>query len=620
MGVRLRWLTWSLVGGLVAAFIGERVFAGLDEVRFLLLVAGAGAVLAATLRRIQLWRGSEGDAARIERVFAFGYMGCVIAMVGFMVGTEDGVAWLGLDFAEPLEELRFRRAFLIGSTILLSISLLPTLIAQWATRYSLGTPGTTLRITTLRVLDTATSALSVALAGAFVAMGGYVTAANDKTFDASYFKTSTPGTAVQEIVLGMDSPLRVLLFFPEVDPVKDEVQGYFRELANTTGRVTIEEYDRLAQPLAAAEYNVEVDATVVFALGERREHILLPTNLAAARSTLRVLDGQVQARLLKLDRDRYYAYVSVGHGELNDPFRDGGGGQDRLGGLKQMLQLLSYEVRELGLRTGLGTEIPSDAAALLVVGPQRPFIEEEVAAVRSYLEGGGSVLFAVDPESDFSLEPFRDLLGVEYRYVGLADEQQHVRQRGGLADRRLIITNRFTAHAAVTTAGRRGVGAGVLFPGAGHLVAAEDVEGPRPRFVAEAMPTTFEDVDGDLQYDGDDEQRGGLQLAAAVEGSELEDGMTMRALVYADADMFSDAVLLSLQMNAAIVADGIRWLGREETFAGDVVSEEDVPIVHTRAENVAWFYAIILGAPTLVLLMGLGVYLRPRLGRVEEAA
>ena len=73
---------------------------------------------------------------------------------------------------------------------------------------------------------------------------------------------------------------------------------------------------------------------------------------------------------------------------------------------------------------------------------------------------------------------------------------------------------------------------------------------------------------------------------------------------YADADLFSDAVLSSLGVNAALAADGIRWLGREEDLAGEVSSEADVPIVHTRAEDVIWFYLIILGAPGLVGLVG----------------
>ncbi len=71
------------------------------------------------------------------------------------------------------------------------------------------------------------------------------------------------------------------------------------------------------------------------------------------------------------------------------------------------------------------------------------------------------------------------------------------------------------------------------------------------------------------------------------------------------------------RLNAALVADGVKWLGRDEAFVGSTETEEDIPIVHTRAEDVAWFYATILGAPSLVLALGLvGVYRHRRRGKV----
>lgn len=132
------------------------------------------------------------------------------------------------------------------------------------------------------------------------------------------------------------------------------------------------------------------------------------------------------------------------------------------------------------------------------------------------------------------------------------------------------------------------------------------------------MPSNYQDRDGDYRFDEETEVRGSHGLAVAVEraADEGEDGDEgpegTRALVYADADIFTDRVLLAQRMQAELVADGIRWLGREEAFAGAVVSEEDVPILHTRAENVIWFYAIIFGAPTLVLGAGLSVLGRRR--------
>jgi hypothetical protein len=49
----------------------------------------------------------------------------------------------------------------------------------------------------------------------------------------------------------------------------------------------------------------------------------------------------------------------------------------------------------------------------------------------------------------------------------------------------------------------------------------------------------------------------------------------------------------------------VRWLAGEEELAGAVATEEDVPIVHTQEQNVIWFYTTILGAPALMLAIGL---------------
>jgi hypothetical protein len=173
----------------------------------------------------------------------------------------------------------------------------------------------------MRVRESATGALTVALAGAFLAVGAYVTAAHDRTFDASYFKTSSPGSAAQEIVRNLGEPLTVLIFFPEANPVQDEVSSYFRQLDAATGNVVVETYDRLSQPLVAAEHDVRDDGTVILMRGDRTERLFLSEELASARARLRLLDGEVQSKLLSLQRDQLFAYMTVGHGELNDPFR-----------------------------------------------------------------------------------------------------------------------------------------------------------------------------------------------------------------------------------------------------------------------------------------------------------
>ena len=625
MGVTTPRLTWILVAGLCSVFLGERVFHDLFLVRVPLVVVGLGLVLGTAIWSTKTSR-QVGEAERnTQRFLALLHVLCALSLVGLLIGTEDAVRWLNLDFEDGRSELRFRRGLLSVSSIVLAVSLLPLLAAQWAVRSSgrkaneLGFAGS------LRITETATSALSVAFAGAMLMLLGYVTGARDLVLDASYFKTSTPGTAVEEIVKNMDEPLQVLLFFPIVDPVKDEVLSYFQALSNATDNLEVVEVDRLAQPQVAAEYNVQTDGTIILIQGDRFGRLGLSSELAVARSTLRVFDSETHTALLQLTRPKMAAYMTAGHGELNNPDIDNALGgalgsevQDSLAAFRDLLGFLNYEVRALTLQRGLGNRVPDDAAMVLVIGPQRPFLDEEVLAIAEYLERGGSVLFALEPSSDFTLTGLRDQLGVEYQSTMLVDDQNHLRQRGGLSDRQLIVTDRFSSHAAVTTASRAGAGAGILLMGSGHLTSIDEIEGVRRSFIVHSLPSTFADLNGDFQFDETTESRRSHQLAVAIEGVAGEESGNLRALVFSDAEMFTDGVLGSLVSNVTMAADGIRWLGREEAFSGEMISEEDVPIIHTRSEDVVWFYALIIGMPALVLLVGLVILGSRRSQRIRN--
>ena len=406
----------------------------------------------------------------------------------------------------------------------------------------------------------------------------------------------------------------------------------------------------------AQQFGVGSDGTVVLTLDEdRTQRYTLPTSLGDARMRLRSLDETVQQMLMRLARGRRTVYLTVGHGELNDSTsadpmqRAAYGGTDALFALFGML---NYQVSDLGVQNGLGRAVPDDAALVVVLGPRRPFLEPELEALDRYLAGGGSALFALEPETGFRLGPLEQRLGVKFHDEPLADDVEHLQQRGNLSDRRLIVTDRFSSHEALATLGQTGVGAGIALFGAGYF--SNDVPGSRATAVVRSLDSTFPDSNGDFEQEEATEKRASYGLVVAVEGDSVPapaatadsapvtapaatagtapatapaaaarttattatagaGARAMRAMMFADADMFSDQVVTSLGLNAALVADAVRWLGHEEQLSGEVRSEKDVPIVHTQAEDVAWFYAIIFGMPALVLLAGLlGVRRRRR--------
>jgi len=624
---------WLALAGLLAVFAGERIVSQVGLVHWVLTALGGALLLAATLLRWLAWRKAAGDARPLARLHLLTTAGCTLAIAGFLLAGDVGRL---LGISSEGTSTRAQTVAVVLSSILLAVSLLTLLAAQWAAGVERRSGLETGTIDRLRVASVATAGATVALAGAFLLVVGYVTSAHDAMLDVGYFKTSSPGSAVTRITSSLRAPLRMLLFFPPASEVGDQVLGYFRTLAAASDNVSIEQHDRLASPALAQQYGVGEDGTIVFSMLDVVRRYTLPTSINQARPRLRELDGTVQQLLMGIARARRTVYMTVGHGELNDPTSSDPLREASYGGIdafRSLFSLLNYGVSDLGVQNGLGLAVPADAAIVVLLGPRRPFLDVELQAIDNYLAGGGSALIALEPGTNFKLGPLAQRLGVVFHDVTLADDAEHLQQRGNISDRQLIVTDRFSSHESLATLGQAGVGSGIAMFGAGYFTTPE----VRASTVIWSLASTFPDLNRDFEQEAN-EKRDTYPLVVAIEDSvrttptdgtaaadtgrtggpaaaadtaqaagspEAAKPRTMRAMVFADADMFSDGVVTSLGLNAALVADAVRWLGHEEELSGVTNSENDVPVVHTRAQDVGWFYATIFGMPTLVLLVGL---------------
>jgi hypothetical protein len=89
-----------------------------------------------------------------------------------------------------------------------------------------------------------------------------------------------------------------------------------------------------------------------------------------------------------------------------------------------------------------------------------------------------------------------------------------------------------------------------------------------------------------------------------------------RAVLVADSDLLSDGVI-GAYGNPLFAVDGVRWLVGDESIAGEINTENDVPIVHTQKQDQVWFYGSSFLAPALVLGIGFLMAGRRR-GRKEK--
>ena len=633
------WLTWLLTFGIAVFLIGERLLASSETPRTIVMVLAGLIVLGAIVWRVRSWQAAEGEARGVEQILLLAYVGCALALVVHVASTQHGIDWLGLTFEDDEARTRYRRMLQVAWAILLSVSILPALTAQFSIGAFRHTQGLAAGLEGLRFKETAGAGLTVALACSSLFLLYFTVSERDRSVDMSYFKTSAPGTATSNIAASFDEPLRVDLFFPNVSDVKEEALRYFNALAQSANdNVRITEHDRLAVPKLAEELQVTADGTIVLRKGERTQRVTIGDSMDVSRVALRKLDADVQTMLMLLLRDKRAAYLTRGHGEINDTLSATSRANRELRGTMMTTRLLSgmnYDEKPLGLQNGLGQKIPDDAAVVAVLGPQTAFLPEELATLDRYLAGGGRLLLALDPDTEFELGPLEQRLGIRFQKVELADDVQHLRNRDVPSDRRLILTDRFSVYNDISPTLSMAAGNAVMFAGAGSLELA-DTTLAHVSFLVRSLSSTFDDKDGDYEFDTGAETKQERYLVAAIEGkpqpvqAPLDSGAAapvgaaidtagMRAIVIADAEAFTDPVLEGSGLNTAMVNDGLKWLGREEGLGGTTVSELDVPIQHTQSEDVLWFYSIILGAPLLVLGFGLGGVIRRQKRRGGEA-
>ncbi|MFP4297479.1 MAG: GldG family protein [Spirulinaceae cyanobacterium] len=208
--------------------------------------------------------------------------------------------------------------------------------------------------------------------------------------------TLSPQT--QEILAELPQPLKVLIFTPQENPInRDFLENYRRQSDN----FEFEFIDPQIEIGLATEFGVGSEREVYLQYGDRT--IKVQTLQDGATLSESRLTGAIEQIL----RDRTpRIYVLQGHGEL--PLSETEGG---LSLAVATLENSGYEVEPLNLAQR--ENIPVDADAILVLGPQQELFEGEVAALQEYLQDGGSVLLAIDPQTDPGLDPILEDWGIQ---------------------------------------------------------------------------------------------------------------------------------------------------------------------------------------------------------------
>lgn len=603
--------------GLFVLFLGERVFGGDDPTRYGISGLGlaltiAGVVVAAK----QAGVAADDQKAGHRQAIIFGGVG-LAALVVYGLGLTTVVNSLGLE-----DESAVRYAVVVGALwkILLLAGSLPFLMVDRSLSSS------PIRVMPARVSEAAGAGLSVALALCMLVPLNWLASETNERFDFGYFKTSSPGTSTQELVAGLDTPIKAWLFFPSTSDVRQEVRGYFDQLPASALEVNF--VDHATEPELAKELKIRDNGFIVFTKGEGEdqqvEQIKIGVEFDSARRKLKKLDEEVRESLLLIARDKRTVYFTVGHGEMfwgagDDPSR-------KTSNLRRLLQNMNFKVQELGLVQGLGDQVPEDADLVIVVGPRGSFDSAELESLDTYRKKGGALWVMAEPGGS-DLSPLLGPLGIAVDGGLLLSDKSYVPLTRQIADRANVVTNKYSTHESVTTLSRNNRTLFFLTTAPTPLVEKGAVaEGAKRTVVMKSTADAWVDEDRDYEHDEGVESRQTWPMAIAASGKAVggEEDAEYRVLVIGNAAWASNTWMRNdiagsgwEAGNAQAVLDAIGWLVQDQALAGTIENEEDVKIEHTQ-EGQGWvFWSSSVIFPMGIFALGL---VRLRLRRRGGAA
>jgi ABC-type uncharacterized transport system involved in gliding motility auxiliary subunit len=610
--------TVLFLAAMVLFYVGERLVLESTTLRLALAGLGALGVLVALIGRYVRRSKVPARARMVENRLLICYLFGIVALLLYLAQADfimDRIRPL-LSGAQTAD--RYQTVLMVLWPVIWICSVVPMIFIE----ISYAPMDVVKTLEPNRIRYSAASALVMALTLCLIFVLNFISSEFNKKVDLSYFKTTRASESSLKMIKNLSEPMEVLLFFPGANEVQDQVEAYFASLQQASKRLTTRVVDHVLEPGMAKKLDVTDNGVVVLKRGKQHQQIRVGTKLKSAKRKLRKLDGEFQKAFHKLSREKKVAYLTVGHEERTHMVRDKVKGSS-IRDLRAILERMNYSIKELGIGQGLGSEVPADATLVLIFGPTKKFLDSEEGALRKYLERGGRLMAFLDPEAEVGLAGLLNPFGLKYMPMRLANDRFFVRVTHTKADRSMVFSTRFSAHPSVSTLSRNSSRVATVMLGAGHLEEIPpSIAGVKPQvqFTIHSMPFTWNDANGNQEFDAASEKRKVYELAAVVtrkvaqaapKKGKKSENEEMRMIVVADSDMVSDRVFRN-PGNGYLFVDGLKWLGGQEAYIGETSSEEDIRILHTRKEDQVWFYLTIFGIPALVLFSGLYYTLRRR--------
>jgi ABC-type uncharacterized transport system involved in gliding motility auxiliary subunit len=435
----------------------------------------------------------------------------------------------------------------------------------------------------------------------FVAVLGllnYVAARHSRRFDLTEQGVYSLSPQSMNVAKNLQDDLHIQAFVEGGvnPPVRDLLSRY----AYNNPKLQFELIDPDRQPELADRYHVTAYNTLRFEYGKESATITQPT------------EENITNAIIKVTRtSRKTICVIEGHGEPDiDDIQNARG----LANLKQSLTNENYEVKKV-LLASMAT-VPDDCSVVIVAGPEKPLVQNELTALETHLNNGGHLLLLLPPRDGNEIQPLLARFGVKLGNDVVVDQVLRLFQGPALGLSPLV--NTYGAHEITRDFKQR-----TVFPMTRSVRA--DAAGKKGLLAAELVKTSPSswaetDLDGIFQrseatLDAGTDTKGPVSVAVAVDANlkEMEGGKDghARLVVYGSIEFAGNREVDGTYYNRDLLLNTVGWL----TGQADLLSIRPRKVRASRAQFTAEqgtviFYLSVLVIPEVLLVAGITVWWR----------
>jgi ABC-type uncharacterized transport system involved in gliding motility auxiliary subunit len=441
---------------------------------------------------------------------------------------------------------------------------------------------------------------------ALVVGGNYLSARHHHRWDLTEAGIYTLAPQSKKVVAALDQDLQMTGFVEAgQDPQLDSLLESYQYAAPTHVKFRLVDPDK--EPALLEQMKITALRSVNLQYGNESFVVTNPSEETITNGIIRVT-GTIKK----------VVYFTDGHGEPDTQNKEDAKGYAEA---KTALEQENYEVKTLVLLE----QIPEDASAVVIAGPQRPLTEQETQTLDGYLKRGGHVLALVGPRQGG--EQLAKLLGDWGVKLGndiVIDRELRLFEGPSLGTKPITkiygthpITQNFrdyTTYPETRTvepdaAGKKGIQATALVKTAASSRALSKVDDLFTQGKA-----TIEETD----------RRGPLSVAVAVE-AKLKDmnggpppapeGKTApeaaRLVVFGTARFADNQELAQFRLNGDLFLNAVGWLvGQEELVSIRSRSVRSSRAELTRDQASQVFYLSVFILPQLLIASGIAVWWR----------